>query len=216
MTEGKWRISSTLSLTWAPSGGGWSTPRPSSFIPGKDSVPFVQEVRWSTEPVWTGAEYLLPTGVQTPHRPGSRKSLYQLCYAGWYTWLHHADTDWGAYPTSYSMIPESPFLGGKSGGTQRLNTVCVTSGFCRDNRRVKNSTKNKSVFAMYSTPNAIRITHVTALHLSNIPQNPLIIWIKDMPQSVAIFHSRCTDWHETNENKKSCLQQKIPGNISLY
>ena len=34
---------STLSLTSAPDGCGWSTSRPGRFAPGKDPVPIVQE-----------------------------------------------------------------------------------------------------------------------------------------------------------------------------
>ena len=33
------------------------------FTPGKDPVPFVQEVGWAPGPVWTGAENLVPTGI---------------------------------------------------------------------------------------------------------------------------------------------------------
>jgi hypothetical protein len=35
------RYSSTLSLTLALDGAGWSTPRPGHFTPGKDPVPIV-------------------------------------------------------------------------------------------------------------------------------------------------------------------------------
>ena len=42
--------SSTLSLTSALDGGGWSTPRPGRFTPGNDPVPSVQEAGV----VWTG------------------------------------------------------------------------------------------------------------------------------------------------------------------
>jgi len=37
--RGEYRYSSTLSLTSALYGGGWSTPRPGRFTPGKDPVP---------------------------------------------------------------------------------------------------------------------------------------------------------------------------------
>jgi len=40
-TEGEYRYTSTLSLTSALDGGGWSTPRPGRFTPGKDPVPIV-------------------------------------------------------------------------------------------------------------------------------------------------------------------------------
>jgi hypothetical protein len=39
--EGEWTYNSTLPLTSALDGGGWSTPRPGSFTPGKDLVPIV-------------------------------------------------------------------------------------------------------------------------------------------------------------------------------
>jgi hypothetical protein len=39
--EGEYRHSSTLSLTSALDGGGWSTPRHGRFTPGKDPVPIV-------------------------------------------------------------------------------------------------------------------------------------------------------------------------------
>jgi hypothetical protein len=35
--EGEYRYSSTLSLTLALNGGGWSTPRPGHFTPGKET-----------------------------------------------------------------------------------------------------------------------------------------------------------------------------------
>ena len=46
--------------------------------PGKDPVPIVQEAGWAPEPVWTDAENLTPTGIQTPHCPVHSESLYRL------------------------------------------------------------------------------------------------------------------------------------------
>jgi hypothetical protein len=57
--------------------GGWSTPRPGSFSPGKDPVPLVQEAGWATGPVLTGAENLASTGIRFPERPTS-------CYTDYY------------------------------------------------------------------------------------------------------------------------------------
>jgi hypothetical protein len=37
--------SSTVYLTWALDGGGWSKPRPGRFTPEKDTVPIVYEQR---------------------------------------------------------------------------------------------------------------------------------------------------------------------------
>jgi hypothetical protein len=44
-----------LFLTLTIDEGGWSTPRPGRFTPGKDPVPFVQEAGWVPGPVWTGS-----------------------------------------------------------------------------------------------------------------------------------------------------------------
>jgi hypothetical protein len=70
--------SSTLSLTSALDGGGWSTPRPGRFTPGKDPVPIVWEAGWAPGPVWTGAENLAPTGIRSPDCPARSQSLYRL------------------------------------------------------------------------------------------------------------------------------------------
>jgi hypothetical protein len=49
---------------------------PAALYPWKDSVPIVQEAGWATGPVWTGAENLAPTGIQTPDRPARSQLLY--------------------------------------------------------------------------------------------------------------------------------------------
>ena len=47
--KGEWRYISTLSLTLALDGGGWSPPRPDRFNPGeRDSVPTIQEAEWAS------------------------------------------------------------------------------------------------------------------------------------------------------------------------
>jgi hypothetical protein len=48
--EGEQKYRSTLSLTSALDGMGWSTPRPGHFTPEKDPVPLVQEVGWTSGP----------------------------------------------------------------------------------------------------------------------------------------------------------------------
>ena len=59
--EGEQICSFTLPSTSAPDGG-WSTPRPGRFTPGKDPVPIVWETGWAPGPVWTGAENLASPG----------------------------------------------------------------------------------------------------------------------------------------------------------
>ena len=61
--EGEQMYSSTLPLTSALEGGGWSAPRPDRFTPGKDPVLIVQEAGWAPGPVWMDAENLAPTGI---------------------------------------------------------------------------------------------------------------------------------------------------------
>ena len=63
----QWRYSS-ISLTSALDGGGWSTPLPGRFTPGKDPVTIVQEAEGALGPVWTGAENLALTGIRSPNR----------------------------------------------------------------------------------------------------------------------------------------------------
>ena len=76
------RYGSTLSLTSALYGGGWSTPRPGRFTPGRDPVLIVQEDVWASRPFWTGVENLPPTGVRYPDRSASSELLYRLSYRG--------------------------------------------------------------------------------------------------------------------------------------
>ena len=59
---------------------GWGvsvTPR-LLFTSGKDPVPIVQEAWWAPVLVWTGAENLASTGIQSPDRPARSQSLYRL------------------------------------------------------------------------------------------------------------------------------------------
>ena len=57
--EQRYKYSSTVSLTSALQGGGWSTPRPGR--PGYP-LPIVQEAGWAPRPVWKGGEKLAPAG----------------------------------------------------------------------------------------------------------------------------------------------------------
>ena len=72
--------SSTLPATSALDGGGWSTPRPGCFSPGKDSVPILEQVGWAPGPVWRSAENLAPTGIRSPDHLARSESLYRLSY----------------------------------------------------------------------------------------------------------------------------------------
>jgi len=45
------------------------------FTLRKDPVPILQEAGWVPEPVWTGAENLATTGIQSPDHPAHSQSL---------------------------------------------------------------------------------------------------------------------------------------------
>ena len=63
--------------------GEGSASRPGRFLPPeKDSVPIVQEARWTPGLVWTDAENLASTGIRSPDRPARSQSLYRLSYTG--------------------------------------------------------------------------------------------------------------------------------------
>jgi hypothetical protein len=83
--EGEKRYSSTLSLTSALDGGGWATPHPSRFTPRKDPVHTVLEAGCASEPVWTGAEYLAPTRIQSADRQAHTELLYRLRYRSYFS-----------------------------------------------------------------------------------------------------------------------------------
>ena len=73
---------STLSLTLALDGGGWSTPRPGRLTPEKDPVPIVYEAGMAPVPVWTGAENLAHTEIRSPDRSArSEQCKGQNCKA---------------------------------------------------------------------------------------------------------------------------------------
>ena len=64
-----------LSLISVPDGGEWLTSRPGRFTPGKrDPVSFVPEAGLAPWPVWTGAEYFVPTGIRSPNLSVQSKS----------------------------------------------------------------------------------------------------------------------------------------------
>jgi hypothetical protein len=83
--EGKLRYSWILSLTSALDGGGRSTPFPGRYTstphpPEEGQVPIAQEAGWwAPRPVWTRAENLARSGIQSPDRPARNESLYWLC-----------------------------------------------------------------------------------------------------------------------------------------
>jgi len=47
---------------------------------GKDTVPIVREAGWAPGLVWTGEEYLAPTGIRSPDSSARSESLYRLSY----------------------------------------------------------------------------------------------------------------------------------------
>jgi hypothetical protein len=54
---------------------------PGHLLPPGDPVPLVQEAEWAPGAVWTGAENLAFTGIQSPDHPAPSQSLYRLSYS---------------------------------------------------------------------------------------------------------------------------------------
>jgi len=73
---------STLSLTSALDGGGWSTPRPGRFIPKKKPVPIEKEGRVSPRAVLDSCGKTHPQRIRSSDRPARSESLYRLSYPG--------------------------------------------------------------------------------------------------------------------------------------
>ena len=94
--EGEYRYTSTLSLTLALGGVGWSTPRPGRFTHGNDPIPILQEDGWAPGTVWTVTENSPTTGIRSSERPVRSESLYRLSYPG--TGLHFYPAESGPHP----------------------------------------------------------------------------------------------------------------------
>jgi hypothetical protein len=77
--------SSALSLTSALDGVGDQRHAPAALPPGKRPSVTEQEAWWATGPVWTRAENLATTGIQSPDRPARSQSLHRLPYTGRFT-----------------------------------------------------------------------------------------------------------------------------------
>jgi len=75
---GTQRRRSTISLTSALHGGGWSTPRHATA-----ALPLGKRAGTHCTRGWMGGrEEFAPTGIRSPDRPARPKSLYRLSYPG--------------------------------------------------------------------------------------------------------------------------------------
>jgi hypothetical protein len=80
---GKYRYSSTLSLTWALDGSGWSTPRPGRFNPGKEArYPLYRRLGGPRDRSVRVRNISPATGIRSPDRPALSESLYRQGYSG--------------------------------------------------------------------------------------------------------------------------------------
>lgn len=61
---------SSVFTSFVLEGGGWSPPHPSHFTPRPEPLPIGQEAGWGAGLVWTGAENVVPTTIQTLDHPG--------------------------------------------------------------------------------------------------------------------------------------------------
>jgi len=87
--------SSTLSLTAALDGGGWSTPHPGRLPPEKTRYPFYRRLGWPRGRYKRVGKILPPTGIRSPDSPARSESLYRLSYPVAYPHIH-------IYPHSHS------------------------------------------------------------------------------------------------------------------
>ena len=78
--EGVYMYSSNLHITSVLGEGGWSTPCPGRFTPGKHTVPIEEEAGWATGLVWTGAVISPLLGFDPLDRMACSKVLYRLSY----------------------------------------------------------------------------------------------------------------------------------------
>ena len=116
---------------------GWGvsvTPQP-LFTPGKDPVPIVQEGGWAPGLVWTGAENLAPTGIQSPDRPARRHSLYR--YPELYSFLTtaleggegSASRPGRSLPLGKTQYPLYRRVGGPQGRSGQVRKISPPPGF---------------------------------------------------------------------------------------
>jgi len=73
------RTSRGIALNLALDGGGWSTPRPGHFTPGKDPVPIVQEAGWGPRASLDEVENLAAIRIRSVDCQACRKSANALC-----------------------------------------------------------------------------------------------------------------------------------------
>ena len=79
--KGEVNISSTLSVNSALDGGGWSTPCPGRFNPGKTRYPLYKRLDWSQgRSGQAGKKSHPPTRIRSPDRPARSQSVYRLNY----------------------------------------------------------------------------------------------------------------------------------------
>jgi hypothetical protein len=82
-TEGEYGCNSTLSLTSALDGGGWSMPRPGRFTPAEETrYPLYRRLCGPQGRSGWVLKTSPPSGILTPKRPTRIESLSRLRYPG--------------------------------------------------------------------------------------------------------------------------------------
>ena len=77
--------STTLTSTSALDGGGWSTPRPGRFTPGKETrCPLYRRLSGPQGRSGRVRKISSPTGIRPLHRPDRNDSLYGRSFPGPY------------------------------------------------------------------------------------------------------------------------------------
>ena len=80
--EREYMYNSTLPLTSALAGGGWSTPRPGRLPTGMTPYPLYRKMDGPQGRSGGVGKFSPPTGIRSPDRPARSESLYRLNYPG--------------------------------------------------------------------------------------------------------------------------------------
>ena len=86
-------------------GGGWSTPRPGRFTPGKDPDTHCIGGWVGSRAGLDGCEHFAPTGIRSPDRPARSELLYRLRYPG----PPSGESNKQNWDSSDCLFPRKPF-----------------------------------------------------------------------------------------------------------
>jgi len=122
---------------------------PAALPPGKDPVPIVYEAEWTPEPVWTGVENVVPTGIRSPNRPARVPIPTELSRPIWNPKVHYPPTFVNNLSQTH-LVPALP-------STARSSTLSLPFKFRHPNPVYE--------YIFLSHMCATCLTHLILLHL---------------------------------------------------